>query len=312
LHQDEESCVSDEPLVSILMPVFNAARFLGEAVESVQAQTYTNWELFVCDDGSVDGSRELALRYSERDPRRIRTLAHPDGRNLGVGATRNLGLRHASGDLIAMLDADDVWLPKKLEEQVALIESWSAGVLVGASRYWYGWTGNEVDAKRDWTPATGFSSPSLLRAPDFLTAMLGHKAAVPCMNSLIVRHEVMREVGGYEDEFPRLYEDQVLYAKLFVNATVLVVNTVWDLYRQHPESMCATDRHLESEARLRYLLWTQDYLHEHRVSDAALWAALRPEIRRARFFRAMSIRQLFERAVRKARGMLRSGTERAG
>jgi glycosyltransferase involved in cell wall biosynthesis len=304
--------VSGQPLVSVLVPVFNAARFLGEAVESVRAQMYPNWELFICDDGSVDGSREVALRYAGQDPRRIRVLAHPDGRNLGVGATRNLGLRHACGDLIAMLDADDVWLPKKLEEQVALIERWSAGVLVGASRYWYGWTGNESDAKRDWTPATGFPSPSLLRAPDFLTAMLRHKAAVPCINSLIVRHEVMREVGGYEDEFPRLYEDQVLYAKLCVNATVLVVNTVWDLYRQHPASMCATDRHLEREARLRYLLWTQNYLHEHSVNDSALWAALQHEIRRARFPRAMRIGQFFESAVRKARSALRSGTERAG
>jgi GT2 family glycosyltransferase len=215
-----------------------------------------------------------------------------------------------------MLDADDVWLPRKLEEQVALIERWSAGVLVGASRYWHGWTGNEVDAKRDWTPATGFPSPSLLRPPDFLTAMLMRKAAVPCTNSVIVRHEVMREVDGFEDEFPRLYDDQVLYAKLSVNATVLVVNTVWDFYRQHPASMCATDGHLQRKARLRYLLWTQNYLHEHSVSDSALWAALRHEIRRARLPRAMKInkqvRQFFERAVRKARYMLRRGTGRAG
>jgi hypothetical protein len=204
-----------------------------------------------------------------------------------------------------MLDADDVWLPRKLEEQVALIERWSAGVLVGVSRYWHGWTGNEVDARRDWTPATGFPSPSLLRPPDFLTAMLMQKAAVPCPSSVIVRHEVMREVGGYEDQFPRLYEDQVLYAKLSVNATVLVVNTVWDLYRQHPASICATDGHLEPKARLRYLLWTQNYLYEQSVSDSALWAALRHEIRRARFPHAMrinkQIRQFFERAVRKAR-----------
>ena len=115
----------------------------------------------------------------------------------------------------------------------------------------------------------------------------------------------MREVGGYEDEFPRLYEDQVLYAKLSVNVTVLVVNTVWDLYRQHPASICATDGPLEPKARRRYLLWTQNYLHEQNVSDSALWAALRQEIRRARFPHAVrinkQIRQFFERAVRKAR-----------
>ena len=308
--------MTDQPLVSILMPVFNSARFLAEAVESVQAQTYTNWELVICDDGSVDGSREIAFRYSERDPRRIRALAHPGGGNLGVSATRNLGLRHASGDLIAMLDADDVWLPRKLEEQVALIERWSAGVLVGTSRYWHGWTGSEVDKKRDWTPATGFSSPSLLGPPDFLTAMLMREAAVPCPTSVIVTHELMRDVGGYEDEFPRLYEDQVLYVKLCVNAKVLVVNTVWDLYRQHSASICSTDSHLERKARLRYLLWTQNYLHEHGVTDSALWAALRHEIRRARFPRAKRMNeqfeQFFERAAHKARYLLRRGTERAG
>ena len=109
------------PLVSVIMPFLNAAPFLEEAIESVRAQTYANWELLLCDDGSTDGSSEIARRYASLDPSRIRHLTHDDGATHGASAARNLGLRRVRGELVALLDGDDVWLPHKLEEQVAIM-----------------------------------------------------------------------------------------------------------------------------------------------------------------------------------------------
>lgn len=299
-----EGLMTNRPLVSIVMPVFNGAQFLAEAVDSVRAQFYSNWELFICDDGSTDGTEELARAYAEQEPRRIRVLAHPGHENLGVSATRNLALRHALGELIALLDADDVWLPHKLEEQTALLAHSSAGVLAGASRYWYGWTGDPGDAEHDWTPSTGFPSPSLLEPPELLTAILEHRAAVPCPCSIVARHEIVRRVGGFEDEFRRLYEDQVFYAKLFVNTPVLVVDTCWDLYRQHPRSICATDVDT-SEERLRYLLWLRAYLRQQKVAEPALWTALRREIWRLQYPRAMRLSSRIGGAVSRTRRRVR-------
>src|SRR5215207_11709928 len=105
-------------LVSSVMIFLNAEKFIEEAIESVFAQTYDNSELLLVDDGSTDDSTQIALRYAERDPEKVRYLEHPGHRNRGMSASRNLGVSHAEGEYVAFLDADDVWLPYKLQRQV--------------------------------------------------------------------------------------------------------------------------------------------------------------------------------------------------
>ena len=107
-------------LVSVVIIFFNEERFLAEAVASVYAQTYHDWELLLVDDGSSDRSSEIARGYVERDPARVRYLQHPGHVNRGQGAARNLGVRAAQGEWVAFLDGDDVWLPERLERSVAL------------------------------------------------------------------------------------------------------------------------------------------------------------------------------------------------
>src|SRR5262249_52989515 len=98
-------------------------KFIRDAIESVFAQSYVSWELFLIDDGSADGSTVIARRFAEQHSDKVRYLEHEGHRNLGMSASRNLGLRHAEGSYVSFLDADDVWLPSKLEEQVAIMNS---------------------------------------------------------------------------------------------------------------------------------------------------------------------------------------------
>src|SRR5260221_13006285 len=109
------------PLVSAIIIFLNEERFLAEAVESVLAQSFVDWELLLVDDGSTDGSAALAGSFA-RKHHRIRYLRHPDRANHGMSASRNLGLDHARGQFVGFLDADDVWLPNKLSEQLAVFE----------------------------------------------------------------------------------------------------------------------------------------------------------------------------------------------
>src|SRR5829696_811917 len=102
--------MNSKPLVSSVMIFFNAERFIREAIESVFAQTYDNWELLLVDDGSTDDSTQIALHYAEQYPERVRYLEHPGHQNRGMSASRNLGVSQAKGEYIALLDADDVWL----------------------------------------------------------------------------------------------------------------------------------------------------------------------------------------------------------
>lgn len=105
-----------EVKVSVVIPTYNSARYVITAVESVLAQTYRHFEVLVVDDGSTDDTKEVLSKYEES----IRYLYKPNG---GVSKARNYGIQRAQGKYIAFLDADDVWLPEKLEKQIALLES---------------------------------------------------------------------------------------------------------------------------------------------------------------------------------------------
>ena len=105
----------NEPLVSVIMPAYNSANFIAEAITSVQNQSYKNWELYVIDDVSTDKTCSIVENIIKLEPR-VQLLKNL--KNEGAGATRNKGITAANGDFIAFLDADDLWLPEKLEVQI--------------------------------------------------------------------------------------------------------------------------------------------------------------------------------------------------
>lgn len=118
MKQDALTGAADkQPLVSVIMPAYNAEKYIGEAIASVCAQTYENWELLILDDGSADRTVEIAQAYAQRDAR-IRVLRNPQ--NMGVARTRNRGFDLAQGEWIALLDSDDRWRVQKMEKQLAL------------------------------------------------------------------------------------------------------------------------------------------------------------------------------------------------
>ena len=133
--------MSSKPLVSGIIIFRNTQKFIEEAIQSVFAQTYDNWELLLVDDGSTDGSKEIAQRYANKYPEKVRYLEQENQQNLGVSAARNLGIVRAKGEYIAFLDADAVWLPHKLQQQIAILESIpQAAMLYGRTLRWYSWT----------------------------------------------------------------------------------------------------------------------------------------------------------------------------
>ena len=272
-----------KPVVSIITPFLNAEPFLEESIESVLAQTYDTWELHLIDDGSSDGGTAVARRYAAAYPEKIRYHHHEGHRNLGGSRSRNLGISHAKGKYIAFLDADDVYLPHKLEDQILLLESQpDAVMLYAATEYWYGWTGREEDARCDWVWRNfGVPPGTLVAPPRLLTSFLNGGGTVPCMGSLLVRRDAIERVGGFEDSFLNQYDDQVLYAKLCLESPVFVADGCWDKYRQHPNSSCYIAKQTgEADcARVAYLQWLESYIREKNISDISLWKALRKALR---------------------------------
>src|SRR5699024_3337644 len=108
----------EQPLVSIITPAYNSARFIHEAIESVLAQTYTNWEMIIVDDCSTDDTMEIVQTYAEKD---ARIKLYQLEENSGSGVARNRAMDESQGRFIAFLDSDDVWMPEKLTRQMAFM-----------------------------------------------------------------------------------------------------------------------------------------------------------------------------------------------
>ena len=109
----------NKPLISVITPAYNAERFIGEAIESVQKQTYANWEMVIVDDCSTDGTVRIVEEYRKKDPRiKLYRLE----KNSGSAVARNTAMEHAKGRYIAFLDSDDRWLPEKLEKQLKFMQ----------------------------------------------------------------------------------------------------------------------------------------------------------------------------------------------
>ena len=274
------------PRVSVITPFLNAGPFIAECIDSVLAQTYDRWELLLVDDGSEDGSMAVALRYAARHPGKIRYLSHQHRENKGASAARNLGARHAHGEYLAYLDADDMYLPDKLKEQVSLLDACADVAMVyAATEYWYSWSGSADDARRDWTWRK-FGAPAgrVINPPRMLTTFLNDGGTVPCMGSVLVRRAAVDAVGGWEESFRTICTDQVFHAKICIRFPVLIADGCWDRYRQHPDSACRrVERAGESDAAfLRYLQWLNDYVRRNGVTDGALLTALRGALRRYR------------------------------
>jgi glycosyltransferase involved in cell wall biosynthesis len=172
------------PRVSVVMAVYNAAKYLRESVESILAQTFRDLELIIVDDASTDASAEILRAFGDR---RIRVITH--ARNQGPAASRNDGISAARGEFVAIMDADDISAPSRLEVQVGFLESHRDVGLVGCAVY------DNID-DRGSTLYTSY----LPEDDETIRRMLVEKWCF-LHPSIMFRREVSERVGGYRNEF---------------------------------------------------------------------------------------------------------------
>lgn len=248
-------------LVSVVIPFLNAARTIQEAVDSVFAQSYTNWELLLVDDGSTDESTAIARNYAERHPARVRYLEHEAHRNKGMSASRNAGIRAAKGEFVALLDADDIWLADKLMRQVALMDSQPATDFIFSPALYRYEDGTTVlqRSRIDAAPMRSVWVALMLRSDD--------NAA--CPSTVLMKRHLALRVGGFEEVFLGVlqsYEDQAMWCKVALNASVLFDPLPTAVYRIHSASWSGgTSVRERLEARIGFCSWLRDYL---RLADA--------------------------------------------
>jgi glycosyltransferase involved in cell wall biosynthesis len=301
-----------EPLFSVVVIFYNAERFLRDAIDSVLSQTEESWELLLVDDGSIDSSASIARECADRIPEKVRYLQHPDSRNHGMSATRNLGIRNSRGQWIAFLDSDDLWLPMKLAEQKALISSHTeTGLLYGSPLYWFSWS-SELSQFRDCHPGISVPPDTLVCPPNLM--LLNHplgEGPAPCPSDLIVRRVVVDQVGGFEESFGgiyQMYEDQAFLAKIYLTTPVFVSGRCWTRYRQSLSACTPATRDSGAylEVRRFFLDYLERYLRDQGNIDPLIWRALERARWPYRHPRLSKITGLYRRGLRRLRRSLPS------
>jgi glycosyltransferase involved in cell wall biosynthesis len=269
------------PRVSVIMPFYDTRpEFMREAIESVLHQTFRDWQLLLVDDGSAEGSSSVARSHASVHDPEVVYLDHPGHRNRGQSASRNLGVAHARGEYLAFLDADDVWLPHALEEQVQLLDAHpEAGMLYGNTLYWHSGNRDQVGREPDYVPDLGIASGTVVDAPHIVPLFLRGRVAVPCPSAVAARRAAVERVGGFVETAPRPNEDQFFFAKMGLHFPVLVTARCWALYRQHGASVSDPVSIAERrENRKTYLYWLEAYALEQRIEDRSLRLAISREL----------------------------------
>lgn len=248
-------------LVSVIMIFLDGEDFMEEAVDSVLAQSYSDFEILLCDDGSHDGSPGIAARYAETHPGRVRVLEHQGHINRGMSATRNLGIAAAKGEYVCFIDADDVWVPEKLAEQVAIMgRHLDVAMLSGKTLNWRSWTG-----KRDYLVQAGHKIGRPIPPPEALEAVypLG-RAPSPRPSEIMVRTSELRRLGGFEESFRGFYEDQAFFSKVYLSCPVYFSDRIWLKYRQHQNSCSSLTYKAGAYDRIRtmFIDWFEAYARE--------------------------------------------------
>lgn len=280
--------MSTTPLISIITCFLNEQKFLEETIESVLGQEYTNWELLLIDDGSTDNSTQIAQDYAGRHPGKIYYFDHEGHGNIGLSGSRNSGIRRAKGDLVAFLDADDVWLPQKLGQQLSIMQAHPKVAMVcEASKYWYSWDDPAKVKKKDRVVEVGYGLPEgVYEAPELMIQLypLGNTGA-PCPSGLMCRKAALLEVGCFESHFTgpyQMYEDQGFLSKIYAQHPVYLSRACNNLYRQRPGSLvqAVTESGKYHAVRQYFLEWLEKYLQEHGLQhpqvQKLLQKALRP------------------------------------
>jgi glycosyltransferase involved in cell wall biosynthesis len=226
------------PKVDILIPSYNTARYLPFAVESVVAQTFSDWRILLVDDGSTDNTPELAAEYVQRLGARMKYIRQE---NAGLPAARNTAIRNSSAEFLALLDADDIWLPHRLEESLA---SFADRPRVGLS---YGLI--------ERIGPDGAVFDTFAGNPKYAEGMIApyifmRQVELPCP-TMTFRRQCVDEVGLF-DETMRATEDRDLWLRIALRYEVAAIPRVIAQYRTSPSSM-STDPSRMLRAQLQFI-----------------------------------------------------------
>jgi glycosyltransferase involved in cell wall biosynthesis len=273
------------PRVTVLIPAYQVERYIDQALTSARAQTVGDLEIIVVDDGSTDATPSIVARHAAADPR-VRLICQE---HAGISAARNCGLAEARARWVALLDADDVAVPERLERQLAFLEANPDVAVVGAYGWHIGRGGRRVGVFE--AGPTSRAAARELRAHDEVVYLLA--------SSVILDRDVIVSLGGFRREFATA-GDVELWTRVLDAHLVLVLPEFLVSYRVHPTSI-SSGRFFEQQ-QLTLLI----------SRNAGLRRAGQPEIDVTQLRAELQAQPLARRAWRRRRWQSRYWYRRAG
>lgn len=239
------------PEISIIIPVYNGSEYIEETVNSVIAQTCTNWELIITNDGSTDQTGQILKALQDRDSR-ILVVTQQNG---GMGKARNAAIAIARGEYLAFIDADDLWVPEKLDKQLAAMRD-SGADLVYTSGYLF--KGDLRNIVREWRVPAGMHGYD-----DFFVKQL-YGFTVPVL-SVLVKRSLAVAVGGFEESRKsQLAADYQLWLKIMdKGARFFGVDECLFFYRIHEKQSTFGDT-----LALGPVLWSLKFAKLESIPDS--------------------------------------------
>jgi glycosyltransferase involved in cell wall biosynthesis len=250
-----------QPRVTVVICFYNGEPFIREAIASVLAQTLTDWELVLVDDGSIDASSLIAQDFASSDPR-VRYVTHPGGGNRGLANSRILGSDFARGDYLLFLDHDDVIDPDGLERLAALLDAQSnAAAVLAATRFWpwKPWGNSERRAQSYRPLRTG-----MMAGRSFLAYLISSDEHHPHVCSTMYRTKEFLIARDSAPTCHSLYEDTALLIKVLAKHEVYLLDEPVSDYRISPNSRS----HTIARDYAEFLRWTAREIPLDRLSRA--------------------------------------------
>ena len=223
------------PQVSVIIPVYNGEKYIEEALESAFAQTFQDFEVIVINDGSTDATEERLAKYQDR-------IVYVKQENRGLAATRGVGVEKARGEFIAFLDADDIWLPTKLERQVEFAHAHPEYGIVTTDALNFEGDCLITSSLKDWYQVSSGWVLERLLFGNWISA-----------SAAMIRRECFDKVSTFDVPPPAFGEDWLMWMQIAAYYPIFFIDKVLVRRRLHPESMSSQGGEIQFQCLLRNL-----------------------------------------------------------